>query len=484
MAVDNGTGECIEDELHSLFLFESLTGDQLDRLCRDGHVATVDEGPLIAEGDPAKYLYVLLDGEVALAKRSGGTDIETVRTSQPGVYFGAWSAFLELDQTYETSARATQPSRLFVIDAARLGEFMRTEFPMACHFLVGQSLGRFHQSRIIGPHDRLVQLVQLTAGLAHELNNPAAAAVRATSELRTRMAAMRHKLAVLADGSMSPGVMRTLVEIQERVADQVAKEQDLSPLEKSDREEVMGDWLERHGVSGAWDLAPTFVEAGLDTDWLEGIIATLGATDNTASLGDALRWMTYTIETELLMNEIADSTTRVSTLVSVAKQYSQLDRAPFDVADVRLLLINTLAMLSHKMQSNITVVEEFEEGLPPLPCYPAELNQVWTNLIDNAVAAMRSDGATGGTLTVRARRQGYAARVEVCDTGPGVPADLRERIFDPFFTTKPVGEGRGLGLDVAARIVDKHGGSVWVECEPGETRFVVLLPLTNPDTQP
>jgi signal transduction histidine kinase len=278
--------------------------------------------------------------------------------------------------------------------------------------------------------------------------------------------------------------VRTLVEIQERVAEQVAKAQDLSPLEKSDREEVIGDWLERREISGAWDLASTFVEAGLDTDWLEGIVATLGGTDNTASLGDALRWLTYAIETELLMNEIADSTTRVSSLVSVAKQYSQLDRAPFDVADVRLLLTTTLAMLSHKIQRDITVVEEFEDALPPLPCYPAELNQVWTNLIDNAVVAMRSDGAIGGTLTVRARRQGDAVRVEVCDTGPGVPADLRERIFDPFFTTKPVGEGTGLGLDYAARIVDKHGGSLWVECEPGETRFVLLLPLTNPDTQP
>lgn len=166
------SASCQRDELRTLFLFESLSDDQLDRLCRDGAMATIEPGPIFAEGEPATCLYVLLEGEIALSKRSGGADIETLRSSQRGAYLGAWSAFLEDAQTYEVSARAIRPCRMFVLDATCLGEFMRTEFPMACHFLVGQSVGRFRQSRILGPHDRLIQLGQLTAGLTHELNNP------------------------------------------------------------------------------------------------------------------------------------------------------------------------------------------------------------------------------------------------------------------------------------------------------------------------
>ncbi len=466
--------ECATDELRSLFLFESLSEEQLERLCRGGRVASFDPAALFAEGEPATCLYVLLDGEVALSKRSGGVDIETIRTTQPGAYFGAWSAYLEEPQTYETSGRVTQPSRLFMIDAPTLGEFLRTEFPMACHFLVGATLGRFNQNRIVGPHDRLIQLAQLTAGLTHELNNPAAAASRATSALRTRVAGLRNKLALLADGSMSPNSMQALVDISNAAADSLTVAHGLTPLQKSDREEVLGEWLDERGVANAWDIAPVFAEAALDTAWLDRVAAAMA--DTGGSLDHAIRWLSYTVETELLMNEIAGATQRVSALVIQAKQYSQLDRAPYDVADLRSLLTDTLAMLSHKLGPQITVVEDFDDTVSPIPCYPAELNQVWTHLIDNAVSAMRSNG----TLTVRTRRQGDCARVEVCDSGPGVPEELKQRVFDPFFTTKPVGEGTGLGLDFAARTVDKHGGSLWVESTPGDTSFIALLPFKAP----
>lgn len=469
--------ECAPDELRSLFLFESLTDDQLGQLCRSGHVGEFDAGPLFAEGEPATCLYVLLDGEVSLAKRSGGVDIETIRTTQPGAYFGAWSSFLEEEQTYETSAQATKPSRIFLIDAASLGAFLRTEFPMACHFLVGATTGRFNQNRIVGPHDRLLQLSQLTAGLTHELNNPAAAAARATSALRTRVAGLRNKLALLADGSMSLDSMQTLVDISNQATESLTEAHSVSPLQKSDSEEAIAEWLDERGVAEGWDIAPVFAEAALDSAWLDRMAAAMAETGG--SLDHAVRWLSYTVETELLMNEIAGATQRVSELVTQAKQYSQLDRAPYDVADVRSLLTDTLAMLSHKLGTDITVVEDFDDTVPPIPCWPAELNQVWTNLIDNAVTAMRATG----TLTVRTCRQGDCARIEVCDSGPGVPEALKQRIFDPFFTTKPIGEGTGLGLDFAARTVDKHGGSLWVESSPGDTRFIALLPLEAPASE-
>lgn len=466
---------CVRDELRTLFLFESLTDAQLDRLCAAGDIARFEPGVLFVEGAPATCLYVLTDGEVALSKRSGGVDIETIRSTQRGAYFGAWSAFLDSEQTYETSARVIAPSRMFVLDAAGLGDFMRTEFPMACHFLVGQSLGRFNQHRIVGPHDRLMQLGQLTAGLTHELNNPAAAAVRATSALRGRVASLRRRLGSLADGTMNNATMRTLVAIADEVAEAAAKAPDLSPLEKADREESVGDWLDDHDVGGAWELAPTFVEAGLDIDWLERTAAALEETDGAASLVGAVQWLSCTIESELLFNEITQSTSRVANLVGQAAHYSHLDRAPFNVADVHELLKNTVMMQSHTIGSDIAVVEDFDESIPPILCYPAELGQVWTNLILNAVSAMRSGGGT--TLTLRTYHQGDVLRVEVCDDGPGVPEELRERIFDPFFTTKPIGEGSGLGLDFASRIVHKHGGTMWVESVPGDTRFISVLPL-------
>jgi signal transduction histidine kinase len=191
-------------------------------------------------------------------------------------------------------------------------------------------------------------------------------------------------------------------------------------------------------------------------------------------LETALRWLNYTVETELLMTEIEDATTRVSTLVGAAKQYSQLDRAAFLMVDVADLVDSTLLMFSAKLGTGIKVVKDYDRSLPEIPAYAAELNQVWTNLIDNAVSAM----AGTGTLTVRTAREDDWLLVEFGDTGPGIPAEIKERIFEPFFTTKPVGEGTGLGLDISWRIiVNKHHGDLRVESRPGDTRFQVRLPI-------
>jgi len=250
----------------------------------------------------------------------------------------------------------------------------------------------------------------------------------------------------------------------------------LSPMEASDREDAVTDWLDEHGVRDGWDMAPTFVAAGLDVAWLDHVSMTV----DQAILEGALRWLNYTVETELLMNEIEDSTTRISTLVGAAKQYSQLDRAPYQVVDVHELLDSTLLMLSGKIPPGIEVVKDYDRSLPPIPAYAGELNQVWTNLIDNAVSAMNGSG----TLTVRTGMDRGQVFVEFGDTGPGVPPEIRNRIFEPFFTTKPVGEGTGLGLDISWRIVvNKHHGDLTLESSPGDTRFRVRLPLTWQDSE-
>lgn len=478
--------KCLRDELRTLFLFEHLSDEQLDMLCADGHIETFPAGPICLEGEPATCFYVMIDGELVMSKRSGGVDIQTGRTSQRGVYFGAWSAYVPNEEhIYEASVRLTRPSRCFVLDANAFARFMQSQFPMAVHLLEGHKVGGRRQSQIIGQREKLLALGTITAGLTHQLNNPAAATARAVADLRETVGKMRHKLSMLADGKFSPDALCVLIRIQDEVAEQVAKNKDveLSALEASDREDAIGDWLEGHGIVGAWDYAPTFVEAGLDTDWLERILASVDEVDASASLQGALGWLKYTIDTELRMTEIAEASKRISTLLAGAKQYSQMDRGAYQSADVHELLRSTILMFGGKIghrgkDSPVTIVKEIDKTLPQLQCYPADLNQVWTNIIDNAIQAMNGRG----TLTIKtARENDEMIRVEICDDGPGVPEDIVDRIFTPFFTTKPFGEGTGLGLDLVWRIVvEKHGGTISVQSRPGDTRFIVCLPLVAP----
>ena len=470
---------CSVDELRTLFLFEKLSEDQLQWLCERGHVELIEPGTVYAEGAPATCFYVLLEGTVVLSRRVGADDIEVGRTSTRGVYTGAFTAYLgeAVPQVYNNSVRVTEPSRFFVLDASVFAELMHEWFPMAVHLLEGLFFGNKNAQQAIGQRERLLALGSLSAGLTHELNNPAAAAVRATASLRERVAGMRHKLGMIAGGKWDRTMLQTLIRLQEEAAERVPKAAALSPLEASDQEDAITDWLDSHKVRDGWDMAPTFVAAGLDVAWLDRVEATV----DPGCLEAALRWLNYTVDTELLMNEIEDSTTRVSTLVGAAKQYSQLDRAPYQVVDVHELVDSTLLMLSGKIPPGIQVVKEYDRSLPQIPAYAAELNQVWTNLIDNAVSAMNGTG----TLTVRTGKvREDEVFVEFGDTGPGVPPEIKDRIFEPFFTTKPVGEGTGLGLDISWRIVvKKHHGDLSLESSPGDTRFRVRLPVTWQDTE-
>ncbi|MGW2822876.1 ATP-binding protein [Streptomyces sp. NPDC001443] len=474
--------ECRPQEIGSLFLFEKLTPEQLGRLCHEGRVEQYEPGPVYTEGEPATCFYVMVEGTVVLSRRVGGDDVEVGRTSQRGVYAGAMQAYIgdRVRQVYTNSMRVTEPTRFFVMPADTFAGIMQEWFPMAVHLLEGLFFGSKNTQRAIGQRERLLALGSLSAGLTHELNNPAAAAVRATATLRERVAKMRHKLSVISAGPYPREALAGLIEIQERTAELVAKAPTLSPLEASDREDAVTDWLDDHGIPDGWRLAPTFVQAGLHVEWLDQVAAAV----DEEILPGAVGWLNYTVETELLMDEIEDSTTRVSNLVNAAKQYSQLDRAPFQVADVHELLDSTLLMLSGKIGGKIKVVKEYDRSLPRVPSYPAELNQVWTNLIDNAVSAI-ADAGGEGTLTVSTARENDQLVVVFRDTGGGIPPEIRGRIFDPFFTTKPVGQGTGLGLDISWRIVvNKHHGSIEVESVPGDTRFRILLPLTgaDPDT--
>ncbi len=268
---------CSPAELRTLFLFEKLTEDQLAWLCSHGQVEQVEPGPLYAEGQPAEKLYVLLEGALVMSRRVGTDDIETGRTSSVGVYAGAFMAYLgdRVPQVYNNSVRITEPSRFFVLGADMFAELMNDWFPMAVHLLEGLIFGNKSAQEAIGQRERLLALGSLSAGLTHELNNPASAAVSATAALRQRVAGMRRKLGLIAGAPRPPMALSALVGLQEEAAERVAKAPSLSPLEASDREDTISDWLDEHGITRGWELAPIFVQAGLDTAWLDQVAATM-----------------------------------------------------------------------------------------------------------------------------------------------------------------------------------------------------------------
>ncbi|MCW2865177.1 MAG: histidine kinase [Actinoallomurus sp.] len=466
------------DELRTLFLFEKLTDEQLDWIAENGTIEEYAAGTAILhEGDPATCFYVLLSGTLRMTRLVHGDELEMVRTDQRGSYCGATQFLMGQrgEQRYSASVHATTDLTFLSLPAAEFSEWFSKWFAMAAHLLEGLFLGRRNTDAVVGQRERLLALGALSAGLTHELNNPAAAAVRATSSLRERVAGMRQKLAMLARNDIDPDLLEQLVDVQELLVKQVASAPKLTAIQASDHEDELSDWFEDHGVTDGWDLAAVFVPAGITVARLEEVHAAVGE----AFLNTALRWLGYAVETETLMGEIEDATTRISTLLAAAKQYSQMDRARFQWIDVHDGIDSTLIMLSGKL-SHVEVVKEYDRSLPAIPAYAGELNQVWTNLVDNAVAAMEGNGK----LTIRTGRENDRLMVEIGDTGPGVPAELSQRIFEPFFTTKAVGEGTGLGLDISWRIVvKKHRGDLRLRSEPGNTRFQVLLPFTEQDQE-
>jgi signal transduction histidine kinase len=461
-------------ELRRCFLFEALNDEQLEWLVDHGTVETYEPGASVYnQDDPAEYFYVLLDGEIQLVKRLDATDVVLSTADQPGAYAGATRAFIgsSAQQAYTSNLRTVIRSRLFKLRAEDFAYVLQTWFPMAVHLLDGMFHGMSNAEALSGQRDKLMALGALSAGLAHELNNPAAAEVRAAEALGSRLQDGRRVLVRLAP-KLTETEFSALLELLGEAVDRAHSAPSLSTLESGDLEDELGARLREAGVEDPWDVAANLASAGLDTKWLDRVLECSGA-----SAPETVRWLSLSVDIDSLVTEIRNSAGRISELVGAMKSYSHMDKGSFEEIDVHDGLDSTLVMFAYKFKKGIKLVKDYDRSLPKISAQGGELNQVWTNIIHNAIDAM--DGA--GTLTVTTGRDGDCVTVEIGDTGPGIPVAIQRRIFEPFFTTKDVGHGTGLGLDISYRIVVRHHhGDIRVDSKPGDTRFKVLLPVRRP----
>ena len=457
-------------ELRTVDLFEDLSDEQLAEWVAAARTYRVESGGVIAEqGVLPAGLQLLLKGDAQSTIIDGGRS-EPVGLQKAPTWMGAIAVLTEGPLGVRMQARSA--CRMAIIESE---DFRRLAFAQpAIHRRVMQQVAPV-MSRVTSieqSRERLTSLGTMAAGLAHELNNPAAAARRAAAQMTEALEAIGSALGSFVEAGIEREQARQLVALQRQAVAHAAACSALDSLDASDAEDDLRDRLEALGVSEAWRLAEPLAAAGVDQAWLDQVAAAAGpATDA------ALRWVAASLIAGRLAGELEESTERMSTLVTAVKSYSYMDRGDLVEVDLHEGLETTLAVLGHKLKhSEIVLVREYDRALPKLTVRGSELNQVWTNLLDNAIDAL----GERGTITISTHADGQCAVVEVSDDGPGVPEDVAARIFDPFFTTKDVGQGTGIGLATARRIVvDRHDGSLTLDSLPGRTTFRVRLPFTQ-----
>lgn len=459
------------EALRRVRVFAGLPEDQLQWFAshvEDRRYAAGDV--MFRKGDPPDVLVIYLEGEVHAYWDDN--DHDTVYISRAGDPSTEVSGMLPFSRmtSFTVTGYAVTDVRVLRFPVSLFPEMMQ-RMPLLVQRLVGIMSDRVRESATLDQQqDKLMALGKLSAGLAHELNNPAAGATRAANDLVETLASLRAADMRLCAHDLTVEQTALIAEFETKAIDHTTNAPQLNSLEQSDREDAISTWLEEHGIEETWKYSGNLVEAGLDANALDQLLKPLPQ----STIPDVLSRVNCQLAAARLASEIKTSTARISELVGAIKEYSYMDQASVQSVDIHKGLETTLLILKYKLRKkDISVTRDFAENLPHIKAYGSELNQVWTNLIVNAVDAM----SQGGTLKVRTKREPTDLMVEIRDNGAGIPGGLKSRIFEPFFTTKAVGEGTGLGLDTVARIIRKHRGNIRFESKPGDTCFQVRLPI-------
>ena len=460
---------CIE-ELLTLEAFQQLPKEQLDWACDRATELSLPAGATLSkEGDDPSGFFILLKGQVSLTRLSEGVEMPIGQSTAPA-FFGEIPVLTE----------APVPVSVYTLTDCYLYQLNCCDFLTLLHNCRGfeRSIFRVVQTRTRGlesflrGREKMAALGTLSAGLAHELNNPAAALVRAMRDVVPAIRELEHMNLVYGQAQVDPAHTQQWQDTRDRGYEAILN-QTLDAMTLSDREDELLNWLEDYGVAEAWKLAEPLAAGGIEVATLEHL--TSRWRDETGALRDqGVRWLALSFDMMSMIKNGLRGAERIADLVHSMKSYSHRDQGAQQLVDVHEGLEDTLKLFSYKLKQGVKICRHYDSSLPQICAYGSELNQVWTNLIDNALYAM----AEQGTLEIRTERDGNYVCIKVIDSGAGIPADVQSRIFEPFYTTKEMGQGSGLGLDAVSRIIhNRHKGMVKVSSEPGRTCFTIFLPI-------